>query len=237
MSISTPKNENHQAQLSVTGVILAGGKSQRMGTNKALLSHAGQSLLQRAIATLRGVHLEQLLISGPDKNTDAWQQLTEFVASEPSAQDLKPSAPQFEHSVTESANSQDNITLELVADQYAELGPLGGIYSCMLASRCPWLLITPVDMPNLQHTTLKHLLQVAQKTQTSVQFEHQPLPLLLKNNEINREILLRVLTEKSRLSIRHFLSQTELYQLPEQYLDDWVNLNTPEQWREFTAKP
>lgn len=39
----------------VTGFVLAGGKSTRMGTDKAALSLEGQTLLERALATLRTI--------------------------------------------------------------------------------------------------------------------------------------------------------------------------------------
>jgi molybdopterin-guanine dinucleotide biosynthesis protein A len=48
----------------VTGFVLAGGKSTRMGTDKAAISLDGRTLLERAIATMREVTSE-VFILGP----------------------------------------------------------------------------------------------------------------------------------------------------------------------------
>ncbi len=48
----------------MTGVVLAGGKSSRMGTNKALLSFGGQRLIERIISALRLLFPEVLIIGG-----------------------------------------------------------------------------------------------------------------------------------------------------------------------------
>ena len=48
-----------------SAVLLAGGKSSRMGRDKAFLEIAGEPLWQRQVATLRRLSPEQLMISGP----------------------------------------------------------------------------------------------------------------------------------------------------------------------------
>ncbi len=48
----------------VTGFVLTGGRSSRMGSDKALLSWAGETLIQRTLAVTRGV-CEQVFICGP----------------------------------------------------------------------------------------------------------------------------------------------------------------------------
>ena len=50
-----------------SALLLAGGKSSRMGRDKALLEIDGQPLWQRQIATLRALAPEQLLLSGPPR--------------------------------------------------------------------------------------------------------------------------------------------------------------------------
>ncbi len=52
------------AQPPLLGVVLAGGRSSRMGEDKALLQWQGQSLLARAKATLLAAGCQDLLISG-----------------------------------------------------------------------------------------------------------------------------------------------------------------------------
>ena len=52
--------------LSRAGFVLAGGKSSRMGTNKAFLEFEGQTLLARALATLKTVSGNVLIVGDLD---------------------------------------------------------------------------------------------------------------------------------------------------------------------------
>ena len=51
-----------------SAVLLAGGKSTRMGRDKALLDFAGQPLWQRQLETLRRLSPERLMVSGPPRD-------------------------------------------------------------------------------------------------------------------------------------------------------------------------
>ncbi|MGH8164761.1 MAG: molybdenum cofactor guanylyltransferase [Rhodanobacteraceae bacterium] len=51
-----------------SAVLLAGGKSTRMGRDKALLEIDGEPLWRRQLATLRRLAPEQLMISGPARD-------------------------------------------------------------------------------------------------------------------------------------------------------------------------
>ena len=62
-----------------SAVLLAGGKSSRMGSDKAFLEIAGEPLWQRQLATLRGLSPGQLMISGPRR--EEWEEY-EIVADE-----------------------------------------------------------------------------------------------------------------------------------------------------------
>lgn len=48
----------------MTGAVLAGGKSSRMGTNKALLAVGGKRLIERIVEALRDLFAEVLVIGG-----------------------------------------------------------------------------------------------------------------------------------------------------------------------------
>jgi molybdopterin-guanine dinucleotide biosynthesis protein A len=50
-------------QQSITGVILAGGKSSRMGQNKALMSLGGKRLVDRVVEVMRSVFDDLLMVT------------------------------------------------------------------------------------------------------------------------------------------------------------------------------
>lgn len=53
------------------GLVLAGGASSRMGTDKALLELRGRTLLDRAIAVLEAAGAERVIVSGDRPGYDA----------------------------------------------------------------------------------------------------------------------------------------------------------------------
>lgn len=57
--------------MNLSAVILAGGQSRRMGRDKARLQRDGQSLLARAVATVREVGARETFISGRADRDDA----------------------------------------------------------------------------------------------------------------------------------------------------------------------
>lgn len=62
-----------------SAVLLAGGKSSRMGCDKAFLEIAGEPLWRRQLETLRRLSPEQLMVSGPAR--EEWSEY-EIVADE-----------------------------------------------------------------------------------------------------------------------------------------------------------
>ena len=55
-----------------TGVVLAGGKSSRMGHDKAMIEHEGVTLLQLGIERLRPLAREVIVIGDPEKYAEHW---------------------------------------------------------------------------------------------------------------------------------------------------------------------
>ncbi|MCH8012595.1 MAG: NTP transferase domain-containing protein [Candidatus Marinimicrobia bacterium] len=69
VSVSFPILEQEDGKKAgISGAILAGGKSSRIGTDKALLKLDGQTLIERAITTLRPYTGDPIIIANaPDK--------------------------------------------------------------------------------------------------------------------------------------------------------------------------
>src|SRR5580704_153873 len=99
---------------SFTAALLAGGKSSRMGQDKAYLpvmwEGVSMPLWERQLAVLKSIAPESLIISGPRK-------------------------PGYPESVT------------VLPDQWSEVGPLGGIATCLRGSGSALLLVLAIDMP------------------------------------------------------------------------------------------
>ncbi len=90
------------------GYVLAGGRSSRMGRDKALLTLAGKPLVEHAVKKLQRLCAKVSVLSG---------------------------------------NSELAAYGQLVPDNLASCGPLGGIEAALLDSEFAWNLILPVDMP------------------------------------------------------------------------------------------
>lgn len=110
--------------LAGAAVVLAGGASERMGRDKALLEVDGETLLERALRGLATMFRETLVSVG---------------AAGPSAQ-LSVAVERFERF------SEQRVPV--VAD-LVDRGPLAGIHSVLNATEWPALFVIAVDLPQL----------------------------------------------------------------------------------------
>jgi molybdenum cofactor guanylyltransferase len=115
-----------KANPQVGGFVLAGGKSSRMGVDKALLEISGVSLLARAAGLLQSVTGEPKIVASP--------------------------------------SVYGSLGLPLVADDWPDCGPLGGIATVLRVSRTPWNLILACDLPYLTKPWLDFLIERALKS-------------------------------------------------------------------------
>lgn len=52
-----------EQETAVSGIILAGGKNRRMGTNKAFLSHRGERLIDRTVRLFHDIFSETIIVT------------------------------------------------------------------------------------------------------------------------------------------------------------------------------
>jgi molybdopterin-guanine dinucleotide biosynthesis protein A len=114
-----------EGSVEVTGVVLAGGASRRMGRDKAALVLEGETLLARVIRRLESATREVVVVGSPERTQ------------------LAPGA-------------------RVVPDARPGLGPLGGIYSGLLASTTPYAFVVACDMPFLNPALVWYLLGLAE---------------------------------------------------------------------------
>src|SRR5579875_2032426 len=106
------------------GIVLAGGRSRRMGRDKAVLRLDGAAtLLERSIATLRAAGLEEIAV---------------VVATPERGRELRSAIPALEK-------------IRMIADEIPDRGPLGGplggLYSALRAYPGRDVLLVACDMP------------------------------------------------------------------------------------------
>jgi len=127
----------------VYGLVLAGGKSRRMGHDKALLVRDGQSQLLHMVSLLDAV-VERVFVSArSDQKDDA-----------------------------------ERSRFELVVDRYEDMGPIAGILSALQEyPQADWLVVA-CDLPNIDDSTLRFLLDNTSDNQpfTAFRSSHDGLP-------------------------------------------------------------
>jgi molybdenum cofactor guanylyltransferase len=104
----------------VTGIILSGGKSSRMGMDKGLAGLNGKALVTYSIDILSSITAKIFISSN------------------------NPSYEKF--------------GLPVIRDIYPEIGPMGGICSCLLNTSTDFNLVLSSDMPFMKPELYLHLL-------------------------------------------------------------------------------
>lgn len=95
--------------MNISSIILAGGKSKRMGTDKAFLKLNNKLLIDIAIELAEKVS-DNIIISGTD-------------------------------------NRLENYKYPVLKDVIPEIGPVGGIYTCLSQAENDYSLVLSCDMP------------------------------------------------------------------------------------------
>jgi len=121
-----------QTELSRMGFLLTGGKSSRMGADKAFLDFGGQTLLDRALTVMGPVCGKVAIVGDPARFAE------------------------YGSSKYESAKYGS-----VVADIFPGCGPLAGIHAALVYSTAELNLILAVDMPFVSRELLAFLFATA----------------------------------------------------------------------------
>ncbi|REE91393.1 molybdenum cofactor guanylyltransferase [Paenibacillus taihuensis] len=198
----------------VHGIILAGGQSRRMGTDKALLP-VGEKVLLRIIADgmrLAGIGGTIIVAAGDGEREETYQQALIGVRG----------------------------PIEFVRDTYVDSGPLAGLHASL--SEIPgqaYAFVMACDMPVLSESLLGRMLASASFSddcpdviRTTL---NQPFHALYHTGVVNR---LQQLLEQRDLRVMSFLnglSARSLSPTPEE-ASAFINLNTPELYAQYIAQ-
>jgi molybdopterin-guanine dinucleotide biosynthesis protein A len=107
----------------ISGIILSGGKSSRMGTDKGLLQFKNRPLIEYSLQLLKPC-CNEILISTNKKK--------------------------YEY-----------LGLPLIKDELKDIGPIGGIYSCIKKINNDKALITACDIPEIMPEILQSLVELS----------------------------------------------------------------------------
>lgn len=136
------------AQTPLCGLILAGGYSRRMQSDKAMLNYHGHSQLRQTYELLKPFCKQVLISCRQSQAEQDWP--------------LDPALP----------------PLPWLYDRFRDLGPTGGILTAMMAHPQAAFWVVAVDLPLLNAATLSHLLQARHPLRNATAFlsSHDGLP-------------------------------------------------------------
>lgn len=195
----------------VAGLVLAGGRSSRMGRDKALLERQGETLLERNCRLLKQAGCHDVFISGEYRD-----QTHSIRAIADTRADLGPVGGIL--SVMEQLQSQSLLQSE---------------------GQWQWLLIIAVDMPCLTSQSLSPLLDDLENAGPGRYVTNSHFPLLLRISNKHIEQIRTQLNGEGKRSRSLYRLMQDLnlgaWQIDAAHQRLVLNVNTPQQWRDCLA--
>ncbi|APE04725.1 hypothetical protein CW735_01960 [Alteromonas sp. MB-3u-76] len=191
------------------GFILAGGRSSRMGQDKATVTVAGRSMLQTARDVMNHTQVHRHIVVG-GRFADVHENTT----------GLGPGRAICElvtHSYSHCLESEDYLTQSQAVEEYA--------------------LFIPVDMPFLQPKNLTTLIQLSQQHQCAYFYEQYYLPLVIPISASNSNTLSELVMQKPSPSVRNVINavgaSAAKYRGDEK---EFANINSPAELAEVLIR-
>lgn len=194
--------------MDIEGFILAGGRSSRMGSDKALLQIGGKLIIKSIADSIRkGLCTRRISL------------VTAFGSQKPSLTTIYPELPQ-------------------ISDIHENLGPVGGLHASLASSRSEWIAVVSCDLPFVTGALFERLSQFAQPgidTVIPVQTDGFPQPLCGLYRVRPWKIVLETISGRHRdaYAIKDLLAQADTRYVAFDQLVDlpdsehlFVNVNT-----------
>ncbi len=178
----------------INGIVLMGGRSSRMGTDKAMLKYKGKFLYQIAS-----------------------EKLTKF-------------CPKVYLSVNSTQEKLFFKKEDLILDMAENEGPISGLISCLTYLKTP-ILVLSCDMPMIELKDISLLISNRDKCQICTTFYNENSKFyepMLSIWEINALSDLEKYFKNGGRSIQFFLNQHEITKNPILCLENFININKPE---------
>lgn len=199
-------DEASQLWPELSGGILAGGRSNRFGSNKALFAPDGERLIERAVRLLRPF-CAQVLVSANHANADAYRFLGLDIVEDLHA-DCGPLGG-----------------LEALLTQCAT--PWMFILACDMPYVSSDALLTMAGLPQLSEALGGTIQAFAWKNK--IEGSVSPFPLLIRRSVLPS---LQKQMSTGRLGVKTFLSTLNTYYIPTDSTLLLRNVNRPEDWEE-----
>ncbi len=194
------------------GIVLVGGQSRRMGTDKALLPQPGtahETFIEHLTGTLKPLCSEVVLVVRDAFSATRYSEL---------------------------------VDAHIVTDRAPGVGPLMGLYSGLSAVQAPRALVTAVDMPFVQRNILAFLLAEASDEIALVPVVDGVPQVLLAVYPRSVLPLLEALLQAGRRDLRALLEVAPVRYIEEAQLRtidptlrSFVNVNTPGEWKSYSG--
>ena len=225
-------------------LLLAGGKSSRMGSNKAELIYEGKTFADLLTEKAEKLGICEIFVSGFayraaetenaekgifDKSNNTYDQLAIKTGTDISKATEK--------------GIKTRRHIHVVWDQYTDRGPLGGIHACMKAMKTPFCLVLPVDAPKLPQNILEELIRRHETCRAGLTGEKE-IPFLWEHDD-RKEPLIAIYPVEMADSIGELIREKSAPVF--RMLDRWgyecyrlemdqpqvINVNTPELYKEL----
>jgi len=197
----------------ITGVILAGGKSKRMGCDKATLQVHNRLLIEYPLRVFNELFKQTLIVTNV--------RLLKTLKNE-----LK---------------SYRNI--KFYKDIFPGHGALGGIYTALINSDTPFVFVTACDMPFINREFVEYMTQLAVKSQEYDIIIPMSSGGIETLHAIYKRSLVRLIREylkKNNNKIKEFFNYVTISYVPEEIVKKFESdermfkhINTPQDLSEY----